>query len=273
MPPVVAVAGIAAAATVGGAVLSSNAQKKAANQASDTAASVAAQNNALAREQSIKNEGYLGGYVSRGNDAGNAINSLLGLGGQNSGGPASVLPQAQQGYQRPLLDFGDNAQYGGGLGGYPSFNPNQPQGTVQSTPATTESAQQDYNKAFENYQNSTGYQFRVNEGNNSINTGYAAAGALRSGAAQKSLANYGQNIASGEFGNYLGYLSNQQGVGLSGASALAGVGQNYVNNVTANNNSAGTVAANAALAKGQANANLYGGIADGIGNFLGSSFG
>nr|MBF6602758.1 hypothetical protein [Sphingorhabdus sp.] len=55
--------------------------------------------------------------------------------------------------------------------------------------------------------------------------------------------------------------------------AIAGVGQNYVNNVTANNNSAATVAANAALMKGQAKTDMYGGIANGLGKFLGSSFG
>jgi hypothetical protein len=46
--------------------------------------------------------------------------------------------------------------------------------------------------------------------------------------------------------------------------------------VTANNNSAGTAAANAALLSGSANAQMYSGIANGIGQIagsLGSSFG
>lgn len=309
MPPAVAIAGITAAATIGGSVLSSSAQKKAANQASDTAAQTAADNNAVAREIYGSNKGMLNPYVQRGNAAGNAINSLLGLGGENAGGPQAMqLPQQQQGlgsfgqgavtssnsygaggfdWREPRTDNGgfyQNSIMGAPVGSAGGFNPvggggfgyqngaqgGQAQMGGQEAPQT---AEQDYNKAFENYRNSTGYQFRVNEGNDSINSGYAASGALRSGAAMKSLANYNQNIASGEFGNYLGYLGNQQGVGLAGASALAGVGQNYANNVTANNNSAGTVAANAALAKGQANANMYGGIASGIGNLVGSSFG
>lgn len=119
------------------------------------------------------------------------------------------------------------------------------------TPALT--AQQQAQAAFDTYKSSTGYEFRVAQGNKALNSGWAGSGSLKSGAAGKAFMDYGQNIASGEFSNYMGLLANQQGVGLSGASALAGVGQNYVNNVSANNNSAGTAAANAILANGANN--------------------
>lgn len=90
------------------------------------------------------------------------------------------------------------------------------------------------NDAFENYRNSTGYQFRLGEGMNALNSGYAGAGVIRSGAAMRGAVEYGQNFASNEAANYMNLLSNQQGVGLSAASAQAGVGQNYANNVSAN---------------------------------------
>lgn len=254
MPPAVAIAGIGAAAGIGGAVLSSKATKSAAKSASQTAADTTATNNALARDIYQKNQQILSPYSDRGNSAGNAINSLLGLG---------VAPPQEQPQQQNFYPFG----YGNAF--YQPYSYQPQQATQPVEPTTT---QQDYENAFQNYRDSTGYQFRQQEGNNALNTGYAANGALRSGAAQKAFADYNQNISSSEFGNYLGQLANQQGVGLSAASAVAGVGQNYVNNVTANNNSAGTVAANAALASGQANANLYGQLGNAFGTFA-SSFG
>jgi hypothetical protein len=93
-------------------------------------------------------------------------------------------------------------------------------------------------KAFATYQGSDGYQFRVNQGLNALNVGFAAKGALNSGAAMKEIDTYGQGAASDEFGKYLGYLGNQQNIGLSGANALAGVNTNYANQVSSNNNNA-----------------------------------
>jgi hypothetical protein len=127
--------------------------------------------------------------------------------------------------------------------------------------------------AFARFRDSTGYQFRLGEGTNALTSQFASGGALNSGAAAKALLRYGQDYGSGEFGKYMGYLTNQQGVGLSGASALAGVGQNYANSVMANNNLAGESAANAHLIRGAANANMWNGIGSGVGNLFGSSFG
>lgn len=280
-----AIAGATAAASIGGSVLSSKAQKKAANKASDTAQQTADANNALTRDIYNQNYATLSPYAQRGNEAGNAINALLGLGvpQQQATTPLGGQTQGPTNYGRfsagNIGEFGDFfigvdalGRIPGNIGGFAGGTYNS-DGTQVTPVQAPQSTQQDYEDAFQNYRNSTGYQFRLNEGNNAVNSGYAAAGALRSGAALKDLSTFNQNIASDEFGNYLGQLANQQGVGLSGASAIAGVGQNYVNNVTANNNSAATVAANAALMKGQAKTDMYGGIANGLGKFLGSSFG
>lgn len=299
MPPAIIVAGVTAAAAVGGSVLSAKAQKKAANQASETAQQTADTNNALTEKIYNQNYQTLTPYAQRGNAAGNAINSLLGLGmPQNQGGPENVMaaqsaPNSGVNSYNPAYGISningtltqEGPDYGGvmgqGFNGYPGFQVNQPQGgqtygdgtTVNGAmSATSQTPQQDYNQAFQNYQNSTGYQFRRQEGLDSLDSKYSKIGAFRSGAAIKAREEFGQNIGSQEYGNYLGQLGQQQNVGLAGASAIAGVGQNMVNNVTANNNSAGTVAANAALAKGQTKTDMYGGIASGIGNFLGSSF-
>lgn len=272
---------IGGVASIGGALLSSSAQKKAANKAADVSLQTAQANNALAQNIYNQNAAALTPFQQRGNAAGNAINALLGLG----------VPQQQQPQMNPMMRFGAPYGYMGGSGIGDGMIERQmfesmggdmyyPQGYREDLPQVGANAngqyqamtspQADYNNAFNNYRNSTGYQFRFNEGMRAID---AAAPVLNSGARMKALQNYGQNIASGEFGNYLNQLANQQGVGLAGASAQAGVGQNYVNTVSANNNSAGTAAANAALMRGQATSNMWGGIANGIGGLFGSSFG
>jgi hypothetical protein len=124
--------------------------------------------------------------------------------------------------------------------------------------------------AFDAYRGSTGYDFRLGEGNKALNASFAARGLSNSGAAAKAALNYGQNIGSAEFGNYLGQLGQQQNVGVGAASALAGLGQNYANNVSSQNNALAGTQANAALANGQSTANLYGTAANALGNVAGS---
>lgn len=276
----------AGVASVGGSVMGASATKKAANKAADTSMAVAKENNRLAADIYGQNKSALSPYMERGNAAGSAINALLGLGSGSTGGATgsgSDADYAQYVDSNPdLLNewnrirdegrFNTMADYGqwhyGNYGQGEGRSVGAPQSALDNGQTVTNAE-----NAFKAYQDSSGYQFRMNQGMDALNTGYAGRGLLNSGAARKSALEYGQNLGSAEFGNYLGYLGNQQGVGLSGASALAGVGQNYVNSVSANNNSAGSAAANAALAKGTANANMWGGIAGAAGNVFGSSFG
>jgi hypothetical protein len=129
--------------------------------------------------------------------------------------------------------------------------------------------------AWDQFRNSTNYQFREQQGLEGMNQGYAARGILQSGAAQKALGEWNSNFAANELGNYQNLLAGQQNMGLTASSALAGVGQSMVGQVTANNNSAAGVAANAALASGAANAGMWGNIGSSIGNaagMMGSSY-
>lgn len=279
---------LAAAATIGGSILSSNAQKKAAKSASTAAQNTANQNNALAQWMYNQNAGVLSPYQQRGNAAGNAMNALLGLGGpSNNMGQAFIDPNGyagsdagfapQTGIQNALSMYGDTMSIDGaptgiGFGGYMPPTAPTAQATPQAAPQTGNALSQ-YQDAFKNYQDSTGYQFRLNQGQRAIGSNFAARGLSNSGAAAKSLLGYNQGMASNEFGNYLNQLSGIQNMGLGAGSAQAGVGQNYVNTVSANNDSAGTAAANAALLRGNATANMFGSIAGGIGNIFGSSFG
>lgn len=262
---------IALGATAIGSVVGAGSQKSAARTAADTATQTTSQNNALARDIYGQNRSALSPFMSRGNVAGDQINALLGLGGTANNNPA------------PTSAFsGIQPNWGAGFG--PGFSARQPDGANPMvynrspdsrfagmpgrafqnqaggmTAPMTASPQQN---AFDIFRDSTGYQFRLGEGMDALNSGWAGASALQSGAAMKDAIQYGQNFASNEFNNYMGLLANQQGVGLAGASALAGVGNNYVSNVSANNNAAGTAQANAALFAGNNNpfANALGSV-------------
>ncbi len=117
--------------------------------------------------------------------------------------------------------------------------------------------------AFDTYRGSTGYDFRMGQGVEAINQNNVTNGLLRSGKSLKDLTAFGQGMASDEFGNYLGYLGNQQQTGLSGANALAGVGSNYAGAVSANNNNAANQVGNAALIQGN-NTNAFLNTAGGV---------
>lgn len=306
MPPALIAGGIGAAASIGGAVLGANSTKKATQAAADTSLQTAQMNNALYRDIYNQNRAALAPFMQRGNAAGDQLNALLGLGGgmSNSAGYAQIAPandyqqpnpngyptQAPAGWRpsyageqhftqepqyqaslghMPYEDGNMPNAYGGAAAGYGMQPVNSPQATGATVPATAGTTQ---NNAFDTFRNSTGYQFRLGEGMNALNHGLASAGSINSGAAAKAAMRYGQNFASNEFGQYAGLLGQQQGVGLSGASALAGVGQNYAGMVGQSNQNAGDNAANALLMRGAANANMYQGIAGGLGNALGSSY-
>lgn len=240
------------AALIGSAALSAGAGLMASssnNKQINAAAAQSAADNAAARALQEKvynqNNALLSPFVARGNAAGETMNALLGLpGAAASPTTASAAPTDYAAYVAANPDLTAEfqrvgGQFGGDANAYGQYHWNaygQKEGRQlpqQQVSAATSVTPQTAQSAFDTFRNSTGYQFRVDEGNKSLNALNFARGASDSGAAVKSALNYGQNIASGEFGNYMGYLGNQQGVGLSGASAVAGVGQNYANN-TAN---------------------------------------
>lgn len=264
-----------AAALIGSAVIGAGASaisasknSKAINKATDAQTQATNQNNALTREIYGQNKSILTPYINSGYQANSAINALLGLPTQSYDAPTQGNALAGYGGQGgpPAWKFDDGSGLYGGQMGYAAAP------LTQQAPAAQPV---NYQSAFQNYLNSTGYQFRLGEGSKALNASFAARGLGNSGAAAKAALNYGQNIASGEFANYLGYLGNQQGVGLSAGSALAGVGQNYVNTISANNNNQASTLGNAAIAKANNSNALIGNIAGSIGSVLGglSSYG
>ena len=106
---------------------------------------------------------------------------------------------------------------------------------------------------------SPGYQFRLQQGQNSIQNLLASRGGLKSGAAMKALEQFAQGTASQEFGNQVGYLQNLSNMGQQSATAMG----NYEFNAGANMASAsqqGILGQGMAMANRDAQmGNIYGG--------------
>lgn len=128
--------------------------------------------------------------------------------------------------------------------------------------------------AFDTWRNAAGYQDQFAEGRRAVTGALGNRGLLDSGAAQKALTRYGQSQSNQSLGQYMGYLTGQQQIGLGAASALAGVGQNFANSVSVNNNNAANATGNAALSNANSiNGFLQAGLsAYGLSQGMGSSY-
>jgi len=80
----------------------------------------------------------------------------------------------------------------------------------------------------ENFLNSTGGKFMLDQGSKAITGNNAARGLLASGATGKALTEYGQNLAATQSQNYLGNLQALAQLGLGSANTLAGAGQQSI---------------------------------------------
>lgn len=143
-------------------------------------------------------------------------------------------------------------------------------GTTAAVGTAGQNPQQAALAAYEIFKQSTGYQSRLNEGDASQRALYAGNGVYQSGARDKALARFNQDYASREFGNWMGGLQGQQQIGFGGASALAGVSQNFANNASnISQNGANTAASAAALTANNNNAAL-GSLTGILGNTTGA---
>lgn len=244
-----------------GSVASSLASKSAANKAANATQYAADQSAQVIRENYNQSAQALAPWQQSGLAANNQINALLGLGGGQGamGTPGAPNYAAYvQGSPDLQAEFARvSGLFGGEPAAYGQFHWNtygQNEGRAMpmtgGTPGTPAGNSADAARAaFEQFRNSTGYQFRLGQGMDALNSGYAGARTVKSGAAMKGVADYGQNMASQEFGNYLAMLGNQQSLGASAASAQAGVSQNMGNSLANIYTNQGENLANAALAK------------------------
>ena len=117
-------------------------------------------------------------------------------------------------------------------------------------------------KAYQGFTATPGYQFRVDQGNDSINALAGSQGGLLSGKTLQNLASFNQNIASEEYGNYMTRLAGLTDMGQAAAGNQASAGNAFASG-----------AANALANKGNAQAAGYAGVGNalqsGIGNGIG----
>lgn len=268
------------AALIGSAVIGAGASAigasknaSAINQSTQAQLQMNQQNLEMQKDIFNQNKATLSPFVNTGTQATGAINALLGLTPTSQPAPATpttpATTPATGTTPRPFFSggFADGVRYimdkrDGKLAPTATAAP----ATTPTTPAPTYMTPQ---QAFDNYKNSTGYQFRYNEGMNALNSGYAGAGTIKSGAAMRAATEYGQGIASQEFNNYLNLLSGQQGVGLTAAGAQAGVATNYANNAGAINAQSANAISQGAIAKANNTNDMLGGITSAVGLGLG----
>lgn len=81
------------------------------------------------------------------------------------------------------------------------------------------------NSAFDDYKNSTGYNFMMDSGRKAITGNAAANGLLDSGSTLKALNTYGQNTGSSFFNAYLDKLLGLSQQGLGAGGLISGAGQ------------------------------------------------
>ena len=114
---------------------------------------------------------------------------------QPTGQPTGQQPSAIPGQ---TFDSANN----GGMG-------QRPGGTLTTSARPIfDQAMPDYGDApdadtyFDNFETDPGYQFRLNEGTRNLNASYGAKGLLKSDAAIRGITDYGQGLASQEYGNW-----------------------------------------------------------------------
>ena len=77
---------------------------------------------------------------------------------------------------------------------------------------------------YQGYEKTPGYDFRMQQGTNALESSAAARGGLYSGATGTALNQFGQGIAQQDYGNYLSQLGGMVGLGQTGVGqAAAGV--------------------------------------------------
>ena len=299
--PFAAIAGVVSGvASIGGALLSSSSTKKAANTAAAAQTQVANQNNALTRDIYNQNTRNFTPMMQSGNRANALLDSFIY--GPNNGPQQGQQPQSYApppggyngGYPQNGFNGGASYQgtsYPGGQGGYgaempigsfpdswspdsgnSSYSPYSPGAGYPGAPQgglTTQQPGQNALGGWDAFVASPYYQNPLAEGFRALNGGLASSGRLESGDAVKRAIRYGQDYGAGRQDEFLNLVGGQAQRGFGAASALAGVGQNMVNNVTANNQGAADATSNAALLRAQANNSLYSGIGSGLGTIFG----
>lgn len=153
------------------------------------------------------------GYTTMG---GNAIASLLGLGGGSGGGGTG----GTAGYTVDMTKDGvpGNAKAARKAGLPTSYE-------VAGTPGTGGGGTDDATVGLDNWAKSGGMDWLMEQGNRMINSNQAAKGLLSSGSTLKGIEKYGQGLGSTYLQQYMDNLFKFSNLGLGAGGLAAGAGQ------------------------------------------------
>ena len=194
-----------AIAGIGSAIIGSrSAKKQASAQAAATQASIDAsltgfrylRDNAGVNQAQTQGAAF-GQRVAQELGPDGRVQQIMGRGEQIMGRGDQIMGRGEQMFGQGQQMFDDNQRMMG-IG-------QSLLGMGDGSPESQQRAQD----AFQNYQNSTGFQFRMGQGMSAITGGAASRGMLNSGATLQGLNDYGQGMGSQEFGNYLSQFGQQ----------------------------------------------------------------
>jgi hypothetical protein len=131
----------------------------------------------------------------------------------------------------------------------------QAPGQQAGTPPATATSISDMLKA------TPGYQFRFNEGLGALQATAAAQGGLNSGATMKAAQRYGQDYATGIYGDHMNRLAGLAGIGQTATTQTGQWGQNYAQTAGQNLINAGNQRAQSTYNRADAMSQGMGGIA------------
>jgi len=120
------------------------------------------------------------------------------------------------------------------------------------------------------YQADPGYAFRLSEGMKGLQNSAAAKGLLSSGSTLKGITDYGQGMASQEYGNAYNRYQTNRANQLNPLQSLMGSGQTAANTLTNAAGNLGQGLGQAAAATGAANASAYMNTGNALTNALSS---
>lgn len=245
--------GLGAVLGVGSVLLGASSSNKAASAQRAAAASQAE----VARETRDLTRADLAPFLSSGVSAQNALAFEMGLGPRPTfgGNPAEITTRTIEGGGAP--DFriqinpggGDDTQFqafsgnqllgsANNLRALDQFRPAAPASSTQysvgdNTFTTLEEAQAFAaanpvgGQEYQGYTATPGYDFRLQQGLGAVDMSAAARGGLNSGATLKASQQFGRNLATEDYGNYLNRLTGMASNGQNAAGAQGASNQFY----------------------------------------------
>lgn len=130
-----------------------------------------------------------------------------------------------------------------------------------------------YKRLGEGYSRSPGYGYAMREGRNAIDQAAAAGGMLGSSDHQRNAGQMAMDLSNADFEKYMQAMNNYYGAGISGEEGLNKMGYDagsaYGDILGTNLMNQADLAYNRTANSNQANADMWGGIAQGVGALFG----